>query len=96
MKAQTIRPFRVLTMITASRDKVLRERPWWTALIRVGFTGFYAEVWQTGWDKGGDRAEGGESLEAMGIVAYAEDNGCPWGAYWRSVSTASVTAPIVR
>ena len=66
MKAQLIRPFRVLTMITASRDKVLRERPFCAASSRVGFMGFYAEVWQTGWDKGGDRAEGGERLEARG------------------------------
>lgn len=79
MKAQLIRPFRVLTMIKAPMDRVLRERPGWTASSRVGFTGFTPKFGGQGGTKAGTGREEvrGYSLEAMGIVEFAKDNGCP-------------------
>ena len=85
MKAQLIRPFRVLTMIKASMDKVLRERPWWTASRRVGFMGFTPKCDRQGGTKAGTGREEarGYSLEAMGIVEFAKDNGCPFARGFR-------------
>ena len=69
MKAQPIRPFRVLTMIKASMDRVLRERPWWTASSRVGFMGFTPKCDRQGGTKAGtgrEEAVGGERRWARG------------------------------
>ena len=78
MKAQLIRPFRVLTMIKASMERVLRERPWWTASSRLGFMGFTPKCGRQGGTKAGTGREGarGYTLAAMGIVEFAKDNGC--------------------